>query len=248
MVDWDACLAQAETQPVSGTLLRMVESQEQVATNQLVSSLERQALLEEMLEATKPPTPVGAAHLHYLLSTPFRYPPLKWGSRFGKRTEPSLFYGSLATKTLLSEAAYYRFVFWYGMVVPPQRKLDTQHTVLEAEYSAAEGMRLQATPFLEHRAILTNASDYQASQALGSKMRNACIQAFEYISARDPDGGTNVALFTPAAFAKSEPLSQESWLCELTAEHVRFHAVHSKDIYEFHLAAFLVDGALPRPA
>jgi hypothetical protein len=249
MVDWDACLALAEAQRLSGTLLRMVESQEQVATNRLVSSLARQSLLEEMLDATKPPIPAGAAaNLHYLLATPFRYPPLKWGSRFGKRTEPSLFYGSVASTTLLYETAYYRFVFWTGMLTPPQRKLDTQHTMLAAEYQTARGLRLQRAPFIVHRAALTSPSDYQASQALGAKMRLAGIQAFEYMSARDPAGGTNVALYTPAAFAKPAPVSQEGWLCETTGEQVRFRAAHGAEVHDIRITTLLVDGKLPLPA
>ena len=89
---------------------------------------------------------------------PFRYPPVRWGSRFGKRYEPSLLYGSLDSKTLLYESAYYRFLFWYGMSTPPRSKLDTQHTMFGAEYGTDHGLRLQATPFIEHRAALTSPS------------------------------------------------------------------------------------------
>src|SRR5688500_8455099 len=92
---WAACLADARPVALEGEVLRLVESQEQVATNRLVDTLSEQALLEEPLEATKPPVPLAAAPtLDYLLSTPFRYPPLRHGSRFGRRTEPSLFYAS----------------------------------------------------------------------------------------------------------------------------------------------------------
>lgn len=87
-------------------------SQEQVATNQLVGSLERQAVLETLLEKTKPSLRVGTESLHYLLAMPFRYPPLKHGSRFGTRSAPSLFYGSQKIGTVLAESAYYRFLFW----------------------------------------------------------------------------------------------------------------------------------------
>jgi len=248
VVDWVACLAHARPQSLSGTLLRMVESQEQIATNQLVSSLGRQAVLEDMLEGTKPRLRRGSGHLHYLLATPFRYPPLRWGSRFGKRTEPSLFYGSLKTRTVLSEAAYYRFVFWSGMATSPRRKMDTQHTMIGAEYRTDEGLRLQKPPYNEHQATLTSPSDYRVSQELGTKMRAAGIQVFEFVSARDPEGGINVALFTPTAFARPSPVSQEAWLCELSGERVRFHAVHGKDIHDFPLGLFVVDGKLPLPA
>ena len=248
MVDWQACLADATPVKRSGTLLRLVESQEQVATNQLVASLDRQALLEEMLEATKPRLRKGTESLHYLLATPFRYPPLKQGSRFGTRSEPSLFYGSLATSTVLAEAAYYRFVFWVGMATPPAGKLDTQHTLFGAAYRTTQGLQLQAPPFAEHRAALASPSDYRASQVLGMAMRAASIDAFEFVSARDPQGGINVALFTPKAFAKKEPVSQEAWLCELSGERVRFRAARGRDLHDFPLADFQVAGRLPWPA
>lgn len=248
MVDWEARLAAARPGRLAGTLLRLVESQEQVATHQLVRSLERQALLEDMLEATKPPWRKGSERLHYLLATPFRYPPLQHGSRFGTRSEPSLFYGSQETRTVLAEAAYYRFVFWHGMRQPPAGKLDTQHTLFGAAYRTEQGLRLQAPPFAAHRAALASATDYRASQALGSVMRAAGIEAFEFVSARDPQGGINVALFTPAAFAANEPTSQEAWLCELAGDRVRFRAARSRDIHEFPNTMFQVAGRLPWPA
>jgi hypothetical protein len=83
-------------------LLRIVESQEQIAMLSLVDDLAEQAVLEDLLEQTKPPLPAGAERLHDLLSTPFRYPPLRHSSRFGQRFEPSLFYGVRRLPTLLT--------------------------------------------------------------------------------------------------------------------------------------------------
>lgn len=229
-------------------LLRLVESQEQVATNQLVGSLDRQAVLEDMLEAIKPRLRLGTEGMHYLLATPFRYPPLKHGSRFGTRSAPSLFYGALETGTVLAEAAYYRFLFWHGMVTPPAGKLDTQHTLFGAQYRTNKGLQLQALPFVAHRAALCSPSDYGASQALGTDMRTLGVEAFEFISARDPEDGVNVALFTPAALSGNAPVFQAAWLCELSGERVRFHAAHSRDLYTFPIDTFLVAGKLPQAA
>ena len=247
-MDWQACLTGTRPVKLSGTLFRLVESQEQVATNQLVGSLDRQALLEEMLEETKPRLRKGSESLHYLLAAPFRYPPLKHGSRFGTRSEPSLFYGSLTTETVLAEAAYYRFVFWAGMTRPPAGKLDTQHTLFAAAYRTGQGLQLQGPPFTGHRDALASPSDYRASQALGTAMRAAGIEAFEFVSARDPEGGINVALFTPKAFAKKEPVSQDAWLCELSGERVRFRAARGRDLHDFAIGVFQVAGRLPWPA
>lgn len=247
MADWDACLAQAGTGLIQGRLLRLVESQEEVATNQLVSSIERQVVLEELLEATKPRRRAGTERLHYLLATPFRYPPLKHGSRFGTRSEPSLFYGALSKEMVLAEAAYYRFVFWQGMTVPPDDKLVTQHTMFEAEYLASRGLQLHAPPFAAHADVLTHPSDYTTTQELGAKMRQAGIEAFEFTSARDPNHGTNVALFTPDALPRNDPLSREPWLCELTGTHAKFIAGHDRTVYGFPIELFLVGKWLPQP-
>jgi hypothetical protein len=72
---------------------------------------QEQDLLEQLLDETKPPYKEGTQQLHYLISTPFRYPPLKYGSRFGDRTMPSFFYASETPQTVLGECAYYRFAF-----------------------------------------------------------------------------------------------------------------------------------------
>lgn len=248
MTDWAAIVGAIRPVRLAGTLLRLVESQEQVATNQLVRSLERQAVLEDMLESTKPSRRRGTESLHYLLATPFRYPPLKHGSRFGTRSEPSLFYGSQETRTVLAEAAYYRFVFWSGMATPLAGKLDTQHTLFGAAWRTEHGLQLQAPPFDRYRTLLVSPDDYRASQALGSAMREAGVEAFEFVSARDPQGGLNVALFTPKAFARKAPVSQDAWLCELTGERVRFRATRGGELYDFPRALFEVAGRLPWPA
>lgn len=248
MIDWNARLDEAGTGKVSGTLLRLVEGQSQVATAGLVSSLDRQGLLEEMLESSKPPLPPQADGLHYLLASPFRYPPLKHGSRFGRRHEPSLFYGAQETTTLLAEAAYYRFVFWHGMTVPPPRRLLTQHTLFAAAYRADPGLRLHAPPFAAHREALAHPADYSHSQALGALMRERGVAGFEFFSARDPAGGINVALFTPAAFGAGRPLFQEAWSCETDAGRVAFRAHYGKALHVFPVDLFLVAGVLPQPA
>ena len=57
----------------SGIFWRAVEAQHVVATMRLVDSLHEQALLEQILEASKPSLARGHKVLHYLLTAPFRY-------------------------------------------------------------------------------------------------------------------------------------------------------------------------------
>jgi hypothetical protein len=246
---WGACAPRINAGLLGGELLRLVESQEEVATLLLVDTLVEQRRLEDLLEQVKPPLFAGTEHLHYLLATPFRYPPLAYGSRFGTRYEPGLFYGSLTISALLSEAAYYRFVFWAGMSEPPPSgKLNTQHNVFTADYRTERGLRLQAPPFARFAALLTARDSYEATQQLGREMRTAGIEAFEYSSARDAAGGLNVALFAPQALASVRPKQITSWLTEIHAEAVTFSERGSREVASFPIEQFLVNGRLPLPA
>ena len=246
---WSACEQDLRVAPLTGELLRVVESQEQIATLSLVDDLTEQAVLEDLLELAKPPLPAGADRLHYLLSTPFRYPPLRHGSRFGPRFEPSLLYGARRLPTLLAEAAYYRFVFWTAMAEPPPSgRLRTQHSVFRARFHGERGVRLQEPPCAAHAAVLRHPADYGPTQRLGSALRKAGIDAFEFRSARDRNAGLNVALFHPPALVSRRPLGLSRWLCETRAEQVTFAPEESLELHRFALADFAVDGQLPLPA
>lgn len=232
-----------------GTLLRLVESQEQVATNSLVDMAAEQLVLEQLLERSKPPPRPGSEGMPYLLKTPFRYPPLRHGSRFGSRFEPSIFYGSQEARTVLAEAAFYRFWFWSGMAVPPDRELTTQHSVFTAGYDTARGLQLQHPPFAANERVLRDPRDYRETQALGTAMRAAGAEAFEYLSARDPERGVNVGLFDPGALAPRERiLGREEWTCTTGAMRVVFFNIAARGTHEFSREVFVVDGQLPQPA
>ncbi|MBX3725066.1 MAG: RES family NAD+ phosphorylase [Xanthomonadales bacterium] len=244
---WRATGAAGQVGPVGGTLLRMVESQAQVATSGLVDRLDKQAVLETLLDASKPPQRPGTEKLHYLLATPFRYPPLRHGSRFGGRHEPALLYGALGQDALLAEAAYYRLVFWSGMATPPPGRLTTQHAVFSVRYRSDLGLRLQTQAFATWRRVLADPADYRATQALGSAMRAAGVLAFEFPSARDPTGGNNVGLFSPAALAGRRPDRLEPWLVQTDGEEVALRR-HGGEVYRYSRRQFEVDGRLPMPA
>jgi hypothetical protein len=245
---WDAAGGDETIHPIGGQGFRMVESQEMVASLEIVSSLEKQAVLEEMLEReSKPGYPPGTEHLHYLLSSPFRYPPLAYGSRFGGRFEPSLFYGGTSEHTTLCESAFYRFFFFYDMeTLPLHGTLQSQHALFRFHYQTQFGVKLQQAPFDSYQEILRDPVSYRATQALGSAMRQAGIKGFEYRSARDRDGGINIALYDATPLIRNKPLEERQCLCQVGETEVIFSI--ERNITHFSLAQFLVDGSLPRPS
>lgn len=246
---WTACNGDQQLSSISGRLCRLVESQEQVATLGYVDNLAEQALLESLLDSTKAPYPAGLETYHYLLKTPFRYPPLRHGSRFGRVHEPSLFYGGLDVATTLAESAYYRFVFWSSMAAPaPKPFIRSEHTLFFVRYKTSSGIKLQASPFSAYQRDLTHPSNYSVTQILGSEMRAANVLAFEYVSARAPANAGCVALFSPKAFVEKKPTNLSKWLCEISANEVAFKQVGNAEVHRFSREHFVVNNIFPQPA
>jgi hypothetical protein len=164
------------------------------------------------------------------------------------RQEPSLFYGSRDLGAALAETAYYRFVFWSGMEEPPPGgSLTTELTAFGARYAVKRGLCLQEEPFSRFKKQLLNPRRYSDTQELGRNMRAAEIEGFEYLSARDADGGINIALFKAGAFPCSHPTWQEPWICETVEDKVSFYSKGcGTRLYQKEL--FLVEGELPAPA
>ena len=246
---WQACNGPDHIRPIDGKLYRLVESQEQIATLGYVDTLDEQALLEQMLDQAKPVSQPDCDSLHYLLKTPFRYPPLKWGSRFGRVHERSLFYGGKNIGAVLAESAFYRFVFWHSMDgMPVKDRIRSEHTLFSVRYGTEKGIQLQEPPFALYQAELTDPVKYQAAQQIGSAMRAANVEAFEYCSARDPEHGLCVALFSPAAFRQKKPQETSQWFGEVSADRVSFTQLRSGKVMSYGIGFFLVDGVLPMPA
>ena len=222
-----------------------------VSTRKLVDSMEEQALLEDLLETSKPPLPQGEEFrgLHYLLFTPFRYPPLPHGSRFGSRAERAIWYGSAHPRTAFAETAYYRLLFLEGTTANLD-PLEVELTLFQVTIRTSRGVDLTRAPFAEYCRAIASPVDYTAAQQLGREMRDDDVQAFRYPSARDRTGGANLGLFTAAAFGCKRPVKVESWHCVATRPLVE---VTKKDVFERKALAFprndfLVEGRLPSPA
>lgn len=244
---WRKIFDEAKARRLMGTLKRLVENQAQKVTLRLSDNLAEHELLEAMLEASKPADRhPGLGRLDYLLRTPWRYPPLPWGSRFGRRFEPSLFYGALGDAALFAEAAYYRFVFLDGMARPFRDRVLSQFTVFEAMYRTDAGIDLSQEPFDRFESVLRHRADYGPCQALGTVLREAKIEAILYLSARTRDRAFNVALYTPAALRSRKHRNPRPGVCESRPEQVSFR--FGDRLHTFPREDFLVDGALPVPA
>lgn len=227
---------------------RVVESQHQVSTRKLVDSDAEQQLLEQLIEAAKPREQTRG-RMHYLLFTPFRYPPLRYGSRFGTRFESGIWYGSETLRTAFAEVSYYRLLFLEGSAAD-LGLVQTELTAFRAGVRTTRGIDLTLKPFREHEPVLASPVSYRETQALGGAMRGAHVEAFRYRSARDAERGVNVGVLVPAAFGRRQPRGLETWHCAATRARVELvkRDYFTRDAFAFERAEFLVEGVLPLPA
>ena len=83
-------------------------------------------------------------------------------------------------------------------------------------------------------------------------MRVDGVEALRYFSARDVEDGTNVALFSPKAFARASPRSAQTWICIADRGRVRFTQKHALEApsasFAFERTQFEVACRLPAPA
>lgn len=189
-------------QRYKGPVLRYVERQSQITTSELVDSQADQVRLEELLEGSKPP--IGDAQgLDWLMRSPFRYPPLPYGSRFGRRHERGIFYASETLTALEAEAAFYSFKFFQDMVVPPPSPIRREFTVIRAKLSTDRLVDISAHPDVN---LLVEPKSWAHSQPFGTQVRAAGADAIRFPSARVPDAtrsqNCNLAVFTPSALGR----------------------------------------------
>lgn len=248
---WTRCADKVELTRLTARPWRVVEAQHAISTRKLVDSDAEQQLLEELIERVKPPLPPEPEFegLHFLLATPFRYPPLRHGSRFGTRAERSIWYGADGILTAFAEVAFYRLLFLEETAADLEPVM-VDVSAFQAQVSTPQGVDLTQEPFAGFEAEISSRVSYAASQQLGRDMRAAGLEAFRYRSARDRARGTNVGLFTPRAFASPLPDPPQTWYCVFTRRTVEFSQrnVFEHRTHVFSREQFEVEGKLPRPA
>lgn len=246
---WTQCEGKSRLAPLSATAYRIVEDQSKNSTRKLVDSDPEQARLEELIEGVKPrlPQEPGFENLHYLLATPFRYSPLRPGSRFRRRNEAGVWYGADSMAAALAEKAYYRLRFL--METDAELSSEVVLTSFHIGLQSTRAVDLTQDPFAAFTERISNPLSYAESQPLGTDMRRDHVIFSRYRSARDPQKGTNVAVFSALAFSSKtvSDHSRENWYCFATRDYVEFRSLSFSRIHRtrFLRNEFEVKGQFP---
>jgi hypothetical protein len=212
---WTPRAVESEAGRATRRLWRAVEAQHIASTLRLVGSVEEQGVLESILENSKPALPAGAAALHFLLATPFRYTsPI--GSRFRAPSDPGVWYGAERERTACAELGFWRWRF-----LTDSAGLDTLGPSPQTVFRAGiDGQMVDLTdlPFKRSRSEWTHPRDYGATQEFARVAREAGVDAIRYESVRDPNHGGAVAVLTPACFKPHKPLEQHTWFLTVRRE------------------------------
>ncbi len=223
-----------------------MESQEAVATSQIVDSFAEQDVLEAMLDAAKPQYRKGTEGLHYLLKTAFRYPPLEYGSRFGTQLMPSYFYASEEFQTALCETAYYRFLFLEHMQSAYEAPIRSEYSLFRVTVGTENCLDLTAANFKKFKSQLADPQSYHYSHSVGqwASEREPAVEIIRFYSARKSKA-VNLAIAEPNAIRSRQPRELRQWLCltrwyaeQPEKSSVSFRSRESADIYEYQRSEF----------
>lgn len=243
---WKKCHDEKNIKVITETAWRIEPLEEKTSLRKLVDSIEEQKILEEMMRESA--SEVSRSGLHPLLGNRFKNPPLTRASRFGRKTEPSLWYGALNVETSLVEIAFHRLAFINASVISDESVIS-QMIAFSVNLKILRGIALHEKPFIKYKNEISSPSSYAVSQLLGANMRKNNIDGFTFISARDVKAGVNVGLFKINAFAGQSPNreSLQTWQCFLTANKAEFvqTSVDSERAFVFPVQDFQVDGKLP---
>ena len=216
---WTPLAVSSEARTWKGTVWRMVEAQHVASSMKVVDSREEQDLLEGLLEGSKPAPPAAAGTLDDLLATPFRYHPLRGGSRFRSLTDPGVFYGAESVRTAGAELGYWRWRF-LNDAVDLEKLEPVAHTAFRGEVTT-RAIDLRRPPFDADAAAWRHPTDYRATQAFAKVAREAEVGGIFYQSVRDARPAWCVAILTPSAFSKPKPLpAVQTWWLAVHAEGV----------------------------
>jgi hypothetical protein len=228
-------------------IFRFVETQEEAGSYFLVDDLEEQSILESVVDNFKPSAPNYGHHYHYLITTPFRYPPLKHGSRFGSRAENSYFYASEKILTCLAESAFYRFAFFDGMTPQYQHKVRSNHQLFNVGTKTVNALDLTTITDTLVNQSLSSKTSYMLPQQVGAQARKDGFELIRFNSAREKNG-VNVAIDNINVITSIMPDNITAVKCETLAMEgiIRMSLPKSFPI-TFTRDQFLIDGQFPYP-
>ncbi len=249
---WTQCAQKFKFSSFDGNPYRVVEAQHIIATRKLVDSDEEQAVLEDLIDEAKPRKPYDdeCKSYHYLLWTPFRYPPLPYGSRFGSPDRRGLWYGSMEIETAFAEKAYYTFLLRSGSKAD-FGVFDTHITTFCVSVSTRASVDLTRLPFKKFEKELTAPDSYTHSQRIGSELRDQNTEVICFKPARYSNSGVNIAIIKISAFKNHKPQEANSWFCTSSEKTVEFKPAGPQSPSAkrtiFQLSDFEIDGKLPSP-
>lgn len=225
---------------------RVVETQEKAATRDITATAEEQSRLEQLLDEVKPAVPEDCVGLSYLLMTPFRYPPLRYGSRFGSSFERGIFYGSTELHTACAESAVYFWLFQRGPVTLGALETIRDHrTALSVRLSSDKVLKLENIDFGEQATELSNPASWRFTQELGKASRAIDTEFMTYPSARIE--GLNIAVLSPKSFASPKPCEQQLWHVRLNRDSCWFGKPDGES-FEFYRKDFETNGQIAHPS
>ncbi len=177
----------------------------------LTDTLDEQQILEDLIEASKPPMPVECRNSIIFC----RRRSAIARTRMVRVSGVPIRWRACTTRPKPSRPPSRR---WRSTACcsSPNRpdalaREPAEYTAFSARFAVDRAIDLTAMPYAEQAEIWGLPTEYGPCQTLADAARADGVAAIRYASVRDPGRGTNLALLTCKAFAKNRIVDRQTW-------------------------------------
>lgn len=201
--------------PFNEPMWRLVNKEGKSSTSKVVDTAEEVDVLEELVYQSKDINQVETGKLHRLIATPFQMRDPKNLSRFRGPYDPGVLYAADSFQCAAAEKSF-RQVLVLRNSPDMVRIGPSRHTGIQISIKT-KVVDVRLAPYKKDAKIFSHPENYDKTQEFGRIAREAGVGGIVYRSVRSPTAGRCIAVLTPKAVAKPNPISSdENW--ELTVQ------------------------------
>lgn len=197
------------------SMWRLINKEGRSSTSKVVDTAEEVDALETLVYQSRDINKVDTGKLHRLIATPFEMRDSKNVSRFRGPYDPGVLY---ATDSFECAAAEKSFRQVQVLKNSPEmvRIGPSQHTAIQIAVKT-KVVDVRLGPYIKDATIFNDPKNYGKTQEFGRIVRQARLGGIVYKSVRSSFAARCIAVLTPKAIAKPNPISSdENW--ELTVQ------------------------------
>lgn len=210
---WTPSEVFSNSEPFNESMWRLINKEGKSSTSKVVDTADEVDALEALVYHSRDIDRVDTGKLHRLIATPFQIRDSKNISRFRGPYDPGVLYAADSFECAAAEKSFRQVQVLKNS--PEMTRIGpTRHTAIHIAIKT-KVIDVRLGPYSKDAKIFADPKKYEKTQEFGRIAREAGLGGIVYKSVRSSFPARCIAVLTPKAIAKPDPISSdENW--ELT--------------------------------